>query len=524
MLALRQQLRKVDLSQQPPGITEESERRGAQALFDMIRQSKANEGDGLIDRKQLSSLLSTFGVGNNPGLVNQVFEAFAEDESNTLTFEAFCDFLATLRVSKEQGAIFVNAEEVPYDEATLRVLFDGATSLEKIERTAALSIVTEHVGNKGGGKLSCLEELADKIGGGAGTKAFDFDAFSALIISARDIANGRDPSDTMDTYFTCKQVWSRSRDRLMRVTRTTVLHIFRTNNLTLDQATELARDVLRVLLPARSSDDDVLEAEVESKARVAVVNELDSMLTEVTRPVLGKFKDARPIIARGANINLRIVDKPPHEPILLRAICMSHFDMATILLDAGADVHAVDDEGATALMRLVTTPNPALKLLKRLLTEAGGSLVNRAKHDGATALHLAATFGRTLAITQLLENGADVSCQMTDGTTALMRAAQMDFPGAVELLCQANADLNVTNQAGRNAIDLAILADRSEKVVDILKFRGAIPSQGALASKKQVEKGKNVARPPDVAKRTADSSNLTSPLARSRKQAPRRNA
>lgn len=421
--------------------------------------------------------------------------------------------MCTLRVSSEPETRFQNTEEPPFDENTLRRLFaevipDERTVLDLVE--AHLRDCDSNLRFDREAAASLLSKFRSNL-----DTSLNVEVCSAFAIAARDAARS---GESLNAYLTIRQARSRHRDRLLRITRTTVLHIFRYGDLTLEESGLLARDVLRLLLPPTVADA-ILDRdlrEVEEMSRAAVLSELNAMLLEATRPKLGEFVDSRKIIARGAYVDLRS-DQPPRETVLCRAITQSNFDMATALLDVGADANAVDDDGTTSLMRLVITPNPSLKLIKLLVNASHGveGAIDRRRNDGATALITAATFGRTLAMTQLIDHGADVSVQMTDGTTALMRAAQMGFSGAIDILCQAKADVHVVNQAGRNALDLAILADRSDRVVDLLKAQGARASQGALKSKQQVDRRQSAVRPPETVRRRATES--TSPLARLRR-------
>lgn len=429
--------------------------------------------------------------------------------SAQLEYEPFTEFLALLRVSEEDNARFKKFEDPPFDEATLRAAFAKKLAPEPNAQALPASKVIDmaevHLRQSSAKAQAAYDVALDREAAqtllekvaSEDDRMVPFDAYAAFVIATRDLLLGRS-SEALDAFLTVKLMRSRHRERLMRVTRTTVLHNVRMRAMTLEEACCLSRDIIRVLLPPNISSLSLEKhmAEAEALSRTAVKIELDSALLEATHARLGEYKDSRQIIARGANVNLRC-DKPPHETVLSRAVAESNFDMATALLDAGADANAVDDEGTTSLMRLVTTPNPALKLIKRFIAESASTdgAINRARHDGATALIMAATFGRSFAVTQLIEHGADVSCQMTDGTTALMRAAQFGFPAVVEILCQAKANIHATNQAGRSALDLAILSNRSERVIDQLKSNGAHASHGTVTSRQQIDQRRSKIRP-----------------------------
>lgn len=426
-----------------------------------------------------------------------------------LDYDTFTEFLALLRVSEEDSTRFKKFEDPPFDEATLRAAFVKQLAPEPNAQALPLSTVLDmagvHLRQHSAKALAANDVAFDREAAGTLLENFaseddrmvTFDACAAFLIAARDLVLGRS-SEALDAFLTVKLMRSRHRERLMRVTRTAVLHSVRMRGMTLEEACCLSRDTIHALLPPNISSVSLERhmAEAEALSRTAVKIELDSALLEATHARLGEYRDARQIIARGANVNLRC-DKPPHETVLSRAVAESNFDMATALLDAGADANAVDDVGTTSLMRLVTTPNPALKLIKRFIAESASieGAINRARHDGATALIMAATFGRSFAVTQLIEHGADVSNQMNDGTTALMRAAQFGFAAVVDILCQAKANIHATNQAGRTALDLAILSNRSERVIDQLKSQGARASQGTITSRQQIDQRRSKVRP-----------------------------
>ncbi len=97
---------------------------------------------------------------------------------------------------------------------------------------------------------------------------------------------------------------------------------------------------------------------------------------------------------------------------------------------------------------------------------------------GWTALHYAATNGHLQIMDLLLEHHAFIDAQAPNGNTPLMMAAYFGTPEAVKLLIQAGADLNLRNQNGMTALDLAQRANHTnsaELIVAGLRRAQGVP-------------------------------------------------
>jgi tankyrase len=110
-------------------------------------------------------------------------------------------------------------------------------------------------------------------------------------------------------------------------------------------------------------------------------------------------------------------------------------------------------------------PNPADQRRQLLLALKAGADVHATDKNGVTALHNAVRFRNPAAVKTLIEHGADVNqaCRR-NGSTPLHRAAtQTGAPGTagkgqaakeiIEMLLAAGADPSITNKSGKTPAD-----------------------------------------------------------------------
>ena len=205
---------------------------------------------------------------------------------------------------------------------------------------------------------------------------------------------------------------------------------------------------------------------------------------------------------------------------LVYAIINAHFDLASMLLDHGADPNIADHTGMAALYAAVewstlqwvqSRPAPIWRdrldgtaLVERLLAHGAdpdatlksappkisldpGATLNFAR--GTTPLMRAARTNDFATMRVLLEWGADPWATLPDQTTVLMLAAgqglgpprgdgpRIRVPNeegalqAVQLLLDAGVPVNATNDAGNTALHAAV--SRGDRVVKLLAERGA---------------------------------------------------
>ena len=249
----------------------------------------------------------------------------------------------------------------------------------------------------------------------------------------------------------------------------------------------------------------------------------------------GALEAARALAELGANLNLTALPQTdvPLKPEEIRnadngigttalvfAIINSHYDLAAMLLEKGADPNVVDVAGMGALYAAVDMdslqwvqgrPAPILtdRLdavdLVRLLLRRGADPNARLKtrplkrhHDagstmnfgeGTTPLIRAARTNDVAVMKALIEAGADPFLTLPDRTNALMIAAGQGYGGlrgegirivtptaegaveAVQLLLDQGMDVDAFNNAGNTALHGAV--GRGDAVVKLLLSRGA---------------------------------------------------
>lgn len=133
--------------------------------------------------------------------------------------------------------------------------------------------------------------------------------------------------------------------------------------------------------------------------------------------------------------NVEAVDELGRTP--LHAACDGEAaqECVAILLDAGANVDARDEDGFTVLETAIRDDQSELALL---LLARGANVENR-DHDGRTPLFIAVEYKRDWAIKSLLENGADLATRNAHGNTALYDAVDSSNESVVRTLLDHGA-------------------------------------------------------------------------------------
>ncbi|ESZ08446.1 hypothetical protein X737_33370 [Mesorhizobium sp. L48C026A00] len=172
------------------------------------------------------------------------------------------------------------------------------------------------------------------------------------------------------------------------------------------------------------------------------------------------------LVHRGANLEAR--DPALWRTPLIIAGYQGSAQMVTFLLEAGADVHAVDDFGTTALCAAAETGSAALL---ELLIAHGSNLEHR-NDLGWTPLISASANGNLEAVNALAKLGASLEARAVLGWTPLIVAAQSDEADVVFRLLELGARRDAVDNFGRTALSASQGGEATANILERNAARG----------------------------------------------------
>jgi ankyrin repeat protein len=207
--------------------------------------------------------------------------------------------------------------------------------------------------------------------------------------------------------------------------------------------------------------DDQLDAEV--------LRALSKFLCSVSKT--GNIDIATLLIERGADVNAQGGE---YGNALQAASLQGHTEVATLLIERGADINAQGGHFGTALQAASANGHTEVATL---LIERGADVIAQGGVYG-TALQAASLQGYTEVATLLIERGADVNAQGGQYGNALQAASLQGYTEVATLLIERGADVNAQGGQYGNALQAVSLQGHTE-VATLLIERGAdINAQG----------------------------------------------
>jgi ankyrin repeat protein len=175
------------------------------------------------------------------------------------------------------------------------------------------------------------------------------------------------------------------------------------------------------------------------------------------------------LIAQHADINAAL---PDGATALAWAVFLDLPDIATKLLEAGANVNAAGEYGETPLT--LTLANGDVALASKLLK--AGADPKATRWNGETTLMIAAGLGSVEEVKLLIDAGVDVNgSEPRRGQDALMWAAAEGHPEVVNALIQRGAKVNAATKIGFTSLAFAIMKNDAASVQCLLRA-GADPN------------------------------------------------
>ncbi|TVT51837.1 MAG: hypothetical protein FHK82_14800 [Sedimenticola thiotaurini] len=136
------------------------------------------------------------------------------------------------------------------------------------------------------------------------------------------------------------------------------------------------------------------------------------------------------------------IEKSPE--LLFQAIYSNNIGLVRTQLASGVDVNAVNETGETAL-HATQDHNIASYLIEM------GADIHAQDNQGMTPL-----FNKDIAIAELLlDSGADINHQSRDGNTPLIYYTYSGYLDGIKLLINRGADVGICNTDNHNARDIA---------------------------------------------------------------------
>lgn len=184
----------------------------------------------------------------------------------------------------------------------------------------------------------------------------------------------------------------------------------------------------------------------------------------------GNLSEIQIALSRGAYIDIE--DSFGITP-LMQSIYSRKSKAAHFLLDHNASVRHADKDNQTPLHRAVSTIQPDLSLIRRILQK--GADIDAQTLSLETPLHMAAAKPSLLAVYMLMKYNANINAQNNIGLTPPMCGVLANDRNIVKLFAFKEADFSLTypdfeNLRPKTALDLALeVPSIDPEIINVLK-------------------------------------------------------
>ncbi|BFZ23453.1 hypothetical protein BsWGS_26492 [Bradybaena similaris] len=168
-----------------------------------------------------------------------------------------------------------------------------------------------------------------------------------------------------------------------------------------------------------------------------------------------KAEIARVLLENGASVHAKTIDGTT--PLMLAARLEGHEVTLQTLLDHGTDCSDKDNDGNTALMHAMMTCSPKNAMFLIQFMKNNTYLLNLRNNEGFSALMCDVSRGACTDVSELIDGGADVNITDVDGNTVLHLAATTSMSQSnMRAMINAGCDVNYQNNQGVSHLMLAV--------------------------------------------------------------------
>lgn len=176
----------------------------------------------------------------------------------------------------------------------------------------------------------------------------------------------------------------------------------------------------------------------------------------------GDLQKIERLLESGEDVNA--VGKWRNSPLMVA----TNLETAKLLVERGADLHAANDDGNTAMM--VAVWKFKWEVVKYLVDR--GTDVNAVNKFGLTPLAYVTEYGELEMVKYLVDRGAHVNSVDSNGLTPLVRAIQRGKLEITKFLTDQGADMNAVDHDGRTPL-MCAAAKGEWGIAKYLVHRGA---------------------------------------------------